>query len=111
MSDSIITGDGPSLLITHPDQTCTTFCLNEIEQLTIGYSSNAMLRLTGDQTISRIQLELVREGNYYFVINRSMNRQTFLNKKPMAINEKIARPLHNDDEITFGKYRLLFPRR
>jgi len=98
----------PYLIIFHPDNTSTTYQLAKIEKLTVGYGANTTLRLEGDQTISRVQIELIREGNYLFLSNCSMSRQTFLNNKSLAFNERVAVPLRHNDEIRFGKYRLLF---
>ena len=98
----------PILEIHHPDKSRSFFELGERTRTTVGRYTGADLKLTETLNISRIQLEIVCEEPYYYLLNRSTTVETLLNGRPVPPLEKHPEPLHHNDQISFGLYKIIF---
>ncbi len=97
------------LIMYLPDGTCKNQSLQHFTIFTIGRELANNLILP-DPTISRCQLEFVRQGNtsYFYVICRSLTVKTMLRNYTLMVNQPFAEPLRDKDELRFGRYKIIF---
>jgi hypothetical protein len=78
------------------------------KEIYIGLGDTADLQLTADETISWHQVQLTRKGMYFFITHLSMDVPTYLNGKPLPLDEEPGQRLRHNDKIRFGGYELTF---